>query len=84
MNYKKLKDKVYKYDTEHEEGFTVDEVKTLLKEFPDINKNKFHDAMRGVTCLFKNNEIVIYYHCDIFAALKCGIEDRELRLYEWD
>jgi hypothetical protein len=30
-----------------------------------------------------NGELIIY-HCDIDKALRCGIEDRDLKLYEWD
>jgi len=45
-----LKDKVYNYKTKYEMGFTHDEVHDLLQEYPNINMDKFNNAMMGNTC----------------------------------
>jgi hypothetical protein len=75
--------KVYSFKTKHKEGFTDSEVEELLKDFPDINMDKFNDALMGNTCMMRDGEI-IQYHCDILSALRCGIENRDLRVWEWD
>jgi hypothetical protein len=78
-----IREKVYSYPTKHKEGFVQSEVEALLKEYPDIDMEKFNSALRGNTCMVKDNEIV-NYHCDIEKALLCGIEKRNLCSYEWD
>lgn len=80
---KTIKDKVYAFLTKHKEGFLQTEIDTLLKEYPDIDMEKFNSALNGNTCMVKGNEIV-QYHCDIEKALLCGIEKRNLRQWEWD
>ena len=45
--------------------------------------DKFYDALMGIICMVKNNEIITY-HCDIEKALRCGIENRNLNIWEWD
>jgi len=55
----------------------------LLKDYPNINMDKFYDALMGIICMVKNNEIITY-HCDIEKALRCGIENRNLNIWEWD
>ena len=75
--------KVYNFKTKNKEGFVQSEIDTLLKEYPDINMDKFNSALMGITCMIINDETVIY-HCDIDKALRCGIENRNLRSWEWD
>ena len=36
-----IKDKVYNFKTKNKEGFVSSEIETLLKDYPDINRNKF-------------------------------------------
>ena len=80
-----LKDKVYNYKTESKYGFSPNEIKELLKDYPNIKMDKFDDALMGVTCMMneKTHESIIY-HCDIYKALLCGLENRNLKLEEWD
>ena len=80
---KEIQDKIYSYKTKHKEGFLQTEVDTLLIDYPDINMDKFNDALMGNTCMLKDDKIV-QYHCDIYKALICGIENRGLTLNEWD
>ena len=80
---KNIKESVYGFKTKHEEGFVMGEIDELLKEFPGINRDKFDGALTGITCMMIDDEMVIY-HCDIELALRCGIEAREPRSWEWD
>lgn len=78
-----IREKVYNFKTKNKEGFVQSEIDTLLKEYPNINMDKFNSALMGNTCMMVDNEIVMY-HSDIEKALRCGIENRNLRSYEWD
>ena len=80
---KEIEDKIYSYKTKHKEGFLQTEIDMLLKDYPDINMDRFNDALIGNTCKVKNGKIV-QYHCDIYKALMCGIQNRGLTLNEWD
>ena len=80
---KSITEKVYNFKTKNKEGFVQSEIDTLLKYYPKINMDKFNDALFGITCMIINDEIVIY-HYDIEKALRCGIESRNLRSWEWD
>jgi len=81
--YKNLEDLVYGYVTKNKAGFNADEEKELLKQFPNINMDKYYNVLKGITCVMDENGIVTY-HCDIFNALVCGLENRDQRVEEWD
>jgi len=83
MTHSELEKLVYDYPTKYPEGFIWEEQKELLKQFPNINQDKYWDAMRGNTCIMRDGKIVSY-HCDILTALLCGIENRDMTLEEWD
>mgnify|MGYP001549494929 FL=1 len=78
-----IREKIYNFKTKNKEGFVQSEIDMLLKDYPDINLDKLNSALRGITCMMVDNETVIY-HCDIEKALRCGIENRNLRTWEWD
>lgn len=78
-----IREKVYNFKTKNKEGFIQSEIDALLKDYPNINMDKFNSALMGITCMRINDETVIY-HCDIDKALRCGIENRNLRIEEWD
>lgn len=80
MNVHKL---VYEFKTKHKQGFTQDERFEILKNFPNINMDKFYDALRGNTSMVIGGQ-GITYHCDIEKAIICGIENRDLTVSEWD
>lgn len=82
-NWQEIEDKVYGTRTKHKEGFTNKELELLLSEFPGINMDKVDNALTGITCMMKEDEIIIY-HCDIVKAIVCGIENRELSVTEFD
>jgi hypothetical protein len=81
--YMELNEKVNGYKTKYNEGFTQSEIDELLKDYPNINMDKFNKALHGVTAMDIEGEMVIY-HCDILKALQCGIENRDLYIHEWD
>jgi hypothetical protein len=78
-----LSEKINNYPTKHKEGFIKSELDELLKDYPNIDMNKFNEAMMGNTCMVKEGQVVMY-HCDIELALRCGIEKRGIRGYEMD
>lgn len=78
-----IKKLVYEYPTKHKFGFMPDELKDIVSKFPKINMDKYNDAMMGNTCAMVDEKLVIY-HCDVLKALICGIENRDLRIDEWD
>jgi hypothetical protein len=82
---KNLEDLVYNYPTKHKEGFTTDEQRALVSKFPNINMDKYWDAQMGITCM-RDDETgqFIIYHCDVLTSLRCGIENRDITLAEWD
>lgn len=56
----------------------------LLNELPDIiDRDKFNNALRNITVMERKGNMVIY-HCDIYSAIRCGIEKRNLKESEWD
>lgn len=80
----KLHDLLYGYETMCEEGLTSIELHIfILKNYPDINMDKVNDAMFGNTCPMVNGQIVNYRH-DVYTALVCGLENRNLNTEEWD
>ena len=78
-----LSEKINNYPTKHKEGFIKSELDELLKDYPNIDMNKFNEAMMGNTCMVKEGQVVMY-HFDIELALRCGIEKRGMRGYEMD
>jgi hypothetical protein len=81
--YKELENLVYNYKTKHEQGFIWSEQQELLKQFPDINMDKYFDVQKGITCQMSTDGLVIY-HCDVLLSLICGLENREQTAEEWD
>lgn len=71
------------FKTKSEWGFTSQEIEELLKNYPDVNMDKFNNALMGITCMMVDDELVIYHH-DVELALRCGLENRNMKWYEWD
>ena len=84
MQKKSLKDLVYSYPTKSKYGFTDSEQKEIIKNFPNINMEKYYSAMFGNTCMMNDDKEIISYHVDVLKALRCGIENRDLNESEWD
>ena len=84
MKRQEVRNKVMAYPTKYKEGFTdIEKQLFVLTEFPNINRDKFNQAFFGNTCMRIDN-FTITYHVDMVNAIMCGIEDRDLRIGEWD
>lgn len=81
-NIMTLKD-IYKYPTKHKEGFLQEEIELIILEFPSMNMEKFYEALVGNTCMVRDGKIITY-HVDIYKAVLCGLENRNLNVSEWD
>ena len=86
--HKDIHDFIYEYPTLRlTDGFLPFEIKETVeyytKEYPTFNMKKFDDAMMGNTCGMYKGKFVIY-HCDVHHAILCGIENRDLKIDEWD
>lgn len=77
-----LEETVLAFNTKYD-GFTRQELEDLMNTFTNLNKERVFDALNGNTGVLIKGEFVRYKH-DIVSAIKCGIEDRELTLDEWD
>ena len=69
--------------TKSKYGYTHEEIEELLKLNPEVNKDMFFKALMGVTGIVDNGEFVTYFS-DVELAFRCGIENREVKLSEWD
>lgn len=74
---------VHAFNTKHKEGFTNSEIQVLVSRFPHVNMGKFNNALSGVSCPMVDGDIVFYKH-DVEAALRCGVENRDMRQSEFD
>lgn len=81
---KAIRDKVYSFKTSSDLGFTSNELDVLLQEFPDLDKEKYGNALQGITCTANENGEMVIYHCDVYKALCCGTAKRNLKGFEWD
>jgi len=84
VEYKKLQNFVYNWPTKHKEGFSVNEEIEILSKFPNINKDKYNDAMQGNTCHLDPDDGILVYAYDIFKGILCGLENRNLTVSEFD
>ena len=74
---------VRSFKTKYEEGFTWEEIQSISEKFSSLNRDKFESALFGITCRSINDETVIY-PWDVEKALRCGLENRNLKESEWD
>tara|TARA_R110000803_G_scaffold86532_2_gene152963 strand:+ start:295 stop:558 length:264 start_codon:yes stop_codon:yes gene_type:complete len=79
-----LYDRVYNYKSKSDYGLISTEIKDVLKDYPDCNMEKYNDAMMGNTGMFEDDKGFINYHCDVYSAILCGMENRDQMLQEWD
>jgi len=76
---------VSEYKTKNEMGFIYSEIDDLLTRFfPKINREKFDNALRGVTCLCDEFGNAVIYHVDIERAIICGLRNENLGGIYWD
>lgn len=85
MTPKELETLVYNWPTNNIHGFNPKEIEQILNQVgkENMNMEKYYNAMMGNTCMMDEHGI-IQYHCDILAGLRCGLENRDLTMDEWD
>lgn len=79
---------VYEYKTKHDDGFInseIENVKFIInKLYGPLNEEKFKSALEVITCQMDNKDGFIIHHCDIENAIRCGLENRDLTIVEFD
>ena len=80
---KSVFDIVYNYPTKYREGFTKSEIEEVLKNFPNLNREFYNNALFGTTCMMIDNEMITY-HCDIENAIICGLKGTNIGGIKWD
>jgi len=87
MTKKEIYDMVYEYDTQYEEGFMPDEIMCMIDKVKLSGHNwvdeKYNSAMMGNTCTMHDGKFCMY-HCDVYVAIICAIENRDQTIEEWD
>jgi len=83
MSNQEIYNKVISYPTKNKEGFNPKEIEDIKKQFNIVNENKFNDALTGITGLLDKGEFITY-HIDVYHAILCGVENRNLKLTEFD
>lgn len=81
---KSIRDAVYSFPTKSAYGFIQSEIEELLKIYPTVNMDKFNNVLTGITCMSDKDGNMVIYHCDIELAIRCGIENRDQTVGEWD
>jgi len=74
---------VYNYPTKYKMGFTNTEIQDLLKNFPNMNRQYYDNALFGTTCTMIDGEMITY-HCDIENAIICGLKGTNVGGVKWD
>jgi hypothetical protein len=74
---------VYNYPTKYQMGFTNSEIQDLLKNFPNLNRQYYDNALFGTTCTMIDGEMITY-HCDIENAIICGLKGTNIGGIQWD
>lgn len=74
------------YPTWSEYGFTPEEIQFVVSEIKDEfpwNENKWNNSMMGNTGSIIEGKFITY-HCDIITGILCAIENRGMKINEWD
>lgn len=74
---------VNRFKTKHKEGFIDSEIKLLLKQFTKVHYENFNEALGKVTCMYINEESVIYKH-DVIKTINLCIKNSDNNLEDWD
>ena len=82
LNTKNITKIINNYPTKHKEGFTEEELNSLIKEY-NLDSEKFYTSLGINTCIIKEGE-VLTYHYDIETTLHSMLENRDKYPWEWD
>jgi hypothetical protein len=80
---KSVYDIIYNYPTKYQMGFTNSEIEEVLKNFPNLNRQYYDNALYGTTCTIIDGE-TITYHCDIENAIIYGLRGTNIGGIKWD
>ena len=69
--------------TKSKYGYTHEEIEELLNQHPEVNKDMFFEALMGNTGIVDDGKFITYFS-DVELAFRCGIENRKVKLSEWD
>jgi hypothetical protein len=73
---------IYNYPTKHREGFTSEEMRILCEEL-NIPIDIFSEELGVNTGMIKDGDFLTY-HTDIERTVRCIVENRDMRVEEWD
>lgn len=83
MERDKIIKTVNSFKTKHKEGFIDSEIKLILKQFTKVHYKDFNEALGTATCMYINEESVIYKN-DVIKAIHLCIENCDLNFEDWD
>ena len=86
MKLEHIEDLVNNWPSKHEQGLTYLEITNIINTIKvdnEFSHEKFDNAMMGNTCMAIGEQIVMY-RWDVIKGIQCGIENRELKVGEWD
>lgn len=84
--WKRVYNAIFDYPSQHDDGLTHYEINCIIddvsKDHP-FNRNRYEDAMMGVRYKTVQGQSV-FRISDVVSAITCGLENRKLRVYEWN
>ena len=84
FDFKSIENRVYEYPTKNKMGFTSQEIDEFLKEYPQCNMDFFNQSLIGVTGSISDTGEFVFYHSDVYSALKMGLLNKRLSNSDWD
>lgn len=82
MTIKKAMVYINTYKRKYKEGFTQEEVSDILCHL-DIAPILFYDKIGCCTCLVKDDRPLLYLY-DLELGVRCCLENRNIKSYEFD
>lgn len=80
----KLSELVFNFPTKNKEGYTSNDIKNFLSRYyPSITTKMFYDKLGVRTASLIGNEVVDN-HADVELAIRCILEDRNFKSFEFD
>lgn len=70
------------YGTKYPQGYTTKELLELIEIF-ELEETSFWKALRGCTGMLIGEDFITY-KIDVYHAVICALENRELKNTEWD
>lgn len=71
------------FEGKYDEGLTKDEIEQITSPYRALNKDIFHSALNGITGYMRNDELLVF-KCDLITAFNVALEEREMKVSEFD